>query len=335
MDGVVSDDPRPLVRDPATIRLGVAGKVDENDHPYSWSAILNGHDAEAMRAHAHPMIGEYLGARRAEEFGIPGVRVTHVWADDPADAAKIARASRVGSVVRRPEDLLGQVDAVLIPTDRGDEHVARARPFVEAGVPVFIDKPLCDNAADLAVFDRWVTAERRPILSCSAMRYAVEFERLRDGPATLGDLRLITVVMAKSWRRYGIHALEAAYPFREPGGWLSAANVGRAGAEVVRYRHRDGTQLLACVGDDWFGGFGVVTAYGTKSHASAQFRDSFTAFKRQLEAFVGYLRTGRPPFPFEQTRELMRMLIAGEESLRGGGVDVGLGAGTEGETTRA
>ena len=191
-------------------------------------------------------------------------------------------------------------------------------------MPAFIDKPLCDNRQDLRQFARWIEEQRRPILSCSALRFANEYDALRAARDEIGNLRLVTAVMAKSWRRYGIHALEAAYTLCPPGGWLSAAHAGGDGSDIVRYRHRDGTQLLVCVGDDWFGGFGVVTAYGTSGHRSAQFRDSFTAFKRQLTAFVEYLRTGCPPFGFEQTRELMQMLIAGLESRRRGGATVEL-----------
>ena len=67
-------------------------------------------------------------------------------------------------MVARPEDVIGEVDAVIIATDKGYEHVERCRPFVEAGLPVFVDKPLADNEEDLRTFVRWVD-ECRPIMS--------------------------------------------------------------------------------------------------------------------------------------------------------------------------
>ena len=70
--------------------------------------------------------------------------------------------------------MIGQVDAVIIPTDRGWEHVERARPFIEAGLPLFIDKPLCDREEDLRQFVAW-QREGKPLLSTSCMRYAREF----------------------------------------------------------------------------------------------------------------------------------------------------------------
>jgi hypothetical protein len=308
----------PIVRDPNNIRLGIAGRVEDNDHPYSWSAILNGYERALMRQWAVPAIGKYLDAQPTEHFGIPGVRVTHIWTDAPDDAHRIAAASRIPNIVNAPADLIGAVDAVLIPTDRGEEHVARARDFVDADVPVFIDKPLCANASDLAVFRNWVQ-QGRHIMSSSAMRYATEFIQLRAQRENLGELRLITMTMAKSWSRYGIHALEAVYPFLPPGGWISATNSGSDGAEVVHLRHACGVDTVLVVREDMLGGFAHLNLYGTRGHSSAQFTNSFLAFKAQLGAFVQYLRSGERPFAFAETVELIKLLIAGDLSRRSGG----------------
>ena len=186
----------------------------------------------------YPVIPQYLGAEPKENLGIPGVEVTHVWCDDPADAAKVARAACIPHVVARPEDVIGQVDAVVIPTDRGWEHVQRAKPFVDAGLPLFIDKPLVDREEDLRQFVQW-HAEGKKFLSTSCMRYAREFTDLRRQLDAVGEMRLITVTTAKSWERYGIHALEAVYPLLAPGGWLTVTNTGTP--EAVSFaRHRDG-----------------------------------------------------------------------------------------------
>jgi predicted dehydrogenase len=300
-----------LLNGAANIRLGMAGKVDENDHPYSWSAILNGYDPARLADCPSAVIRSYLSRQPSADFGIPGVRVTHVWCDDRSDAERVAVVSQIPNVVDRPEGMVGQVDAVLIPTDKGGEHVARARPFVEADIPVFIDKPLCDNEADLRTFSDWI-ARGKPIQSSSAFRYAREFETLRNELPACGELRLVVTTIAKSWERYGIHALEGVYALLPPAAWLSATNTGsEATGDVVHYRRDDGIDVIVIARDDLYGGFGVTTAYGTRGHRTAQFRDSFYAFKRQLEAFVTFLRTGNPTVPFEQTAELMRLLIAG------------------------
>jgi predicted dehydrogenase len=315
MDSHRNTDERltPLVPDVADIRLGLAGMVSENDHPYSWSAILNGYDPEALNDCPNAFIRDYLSAQPKASFGIPGVRVTHIWCDDPDNAARVARNSLIPRTVARVEELIGQVDAVLIPTDIGGEHVERARPFIESGVPVFIDKPLVDQEEDLRCFMRWQEAGK-PCMSSSCMRYAREFADLRSRRDEIGKLRLITVTTCKSWERYGIHALEAVYPFLQPYRWSSVANTGTEQSNIVHIRHASGVEIVAAAIDDLYGAMGCVSLYGTAGSLNARFADSFHAFKAQLAAFVHYLRSGVAPFPFDETVELMRMVIAGRHS---------------------
>lgn len=308
-----------LVRDPSSIRLAMLGMVDGNGHPYSWSAIVNGrYDPEAMARCGFPVIPQYLGAQPPENLGIPGVQVTHVWCDDPADARNVAEAACIPNVVQRPEDVIGHVDAVVIPTDRGWEHVQRAKPFVEAGLPLFIDKPLVDREDDLRQFVAW-QREGRALLSTSAMRYSREFAAAKARLADVGQPRLMTITTPKSWERYGIHALEAVYPLLPSGGWLSVANTGTAQANVVHARHNAGVEVVLAAISDMYGGFGFLGVHGTTGSITERFQDTFWAFKAQLVAFVDYLRTGRLPFDFGETVEMMKIIIAGTRSRDEGG----------------
>ena len=50
--------------------------------------------------------------------------------------------------------------------------------------------------------------------------------------------------------------------------------------------------------------------------------DSYYAFKKQLDVFVHWLRTGKEPFPFSETVELMKLVIAGLRSREEGGREV-------------
>jgi hypothetical protein len=306
---------KPLVPNPDRIRVAMLGMVDGNGHPYSWSAIINGtYDAEAMASCGFPVIPKYLAAEPKENLGIPGVEVTHVWCDDPADTARVAKAVGIANAIERAEDAIGQVDAAVIATDRGWEHVDRARPFVEAGVPVFIDKPLCDREDHLRQFIAW-QREGKPLLSTSGLRYAREFVGLKQRLADdVGQPRLITMTTCKSWERYGIHALEGVYPLLTPGGWLSAANTGTENANVVHLRHASGVDVVLAAISDMLGAFGKMAVYGTKGCKAASFDHTFFAFKAQLVAFINYLRSGELPFPFAETVELMKIVIAGVRS---------------------
>jgi len=315
----MNEQSKPLVKS-ETVRLAMLGMVDGNGHPYSWSAIFNGYDPGEMAKCPFAGIPAYLNKEPKETLQISGARVTHVWTDDPSDAPKVARASLIPHVVKRPEDVIGQVDAVIVATDKGHEHVERCRPFVEAGLPVFVDKPLVDNEADLKTFADWV-AGGAPILSSSCMRYCKEFLPYRLSTRELGEIRFASITTSKSWERYGIHALESVYPILGPG-FISARNTGTLERNIVHLKHQCGADVAVVAIDDMYGSFGVLQLCGTIGHASASQADSFFSFKAQLDAFVQYLRTGIRPFPFAETVELMKLVIAGIRSREQNGQEI-------------
>src|SRR5690606_11432015 len=113
-----------------------------------------------------------------------------------------------GNRVESLSDLIGAVDGVLIvdDTDGGAKHAELARPFLEAGMPVFVDKPMTTDYRDaVELFD---LAERHnaPLMSSSALRYPVELDQ--DAIAALGKLSTIVSVGPEEWFYYGVHAVE-------------------------------------------------------------------------------------------------------------------------------
>ncbi|MDB6128429.1 MAG: oxidoreductase [Verrucomicrobia bacterium] len=314
-----------LIKNPNDIRLAMIGSTPGNGHPYSWSAIFNGYDRDLMTREC-PFAGIplYLNKEPSDTLTIPGAKVTHICCIGGGGftAEHVARSSRIPHVVEKPTDVIGHVDAVIIATDIGGEHVERARPFIDAGLPVFVDKPLADNAADLKTFVDWAAAGKA-IMSSSCMRYAKEFLPYRLSTHELGELRFASVTTAKSWESYGIHALESIYPIFGPG-FISARNTGSAARNVVHLKHRRGADAVVVASSDMYGAFGCLQLGGTAGNAHVALGDTFFAFKSQLEAFIAYLRTGVRPFPFEETVELMQLVIAGLRSRDEGGREVPL-----------
>jgi predicted dehydrogenase len=295
--------------------------VEGNGHPYSWSAIINGnYSKEEMAKCPYETIPQYLGAQPENNLGIDGAKVTHIWTDDPEDAKKVAKASNIGNIAKKPTDVIGEVDAVIISTDIGHEHVERARPFVAAGLPIFIDKPLADNEEDLIIFSKWID-EGAKILSSSCMRYAKEIVPYHRNYAELGELRFASVTMAKKWETYGIHALEMIYPVLGPG-FVSVRNTGTYERNIVHIKHRNGVDIVIPTINDMYGAFSIMQLCGTLDNITLKSKDTFTAFKAQLKAFVEYIHTDNLPFPFEETKELIKIVIAGTKSREQGGAEI-------------
>ncbi len=127
----------------------------------------------------------------AQEQWVDGATVVAAWPGASAIAADrlpgfVAQLRAYGvRVVDRPEEFLtggGGCDAVLVEAQEGGLHRGLAIPFLEAGMPVFIDKPFACSMADAAAMVE--TAARRgvPLLSASSLRFAREVTGLRIGP---------------------------------------------------------------------------------------------------------------------------------------------------------
>lgn len=177
---------------------------------------------------------------------------------------------------------------------------------------------MVDQLDHLRQFVTW-EAQGRPFMSSSCMRYAKEFADLRGRIMEVGEARIISMSMCKSWERYGIHAMEGVYPFLPTGGWESVVNSGSIDSNIVHVHHSCGVDVSIFNVADMYGAFGAMNIYGTKGMLSAKFTDNFNAFKTQLIDFIGYLRTGQRPFEFSQTVELMKIIIAGIHSREQGG----------------
>jgi hypothetical protein len=130
-------------------------------------------------------------------------------------------------LVDRPRDMIGKVDGMLIESQEGGAHWERARPFLEAGLPCYIDKPFTCGVADARKVVDLARKKGVPVFSSSSLRYAPELVSfcedgkhgqvlgaLAYGPAPLyeKDARLNPGLF-----HYGIHAVEVLYTLLGPG----------------------------------------------------------------------------------------------------------------------
>ncbi len=296
------------------IKIGILGYTEGNGHPYSWSAMFNGYNKEIMEKECpFPVIPDYLGKQPPGTFGVDGAKITHICCtgyEGIERARHIAKASLIENVVEKPEDMIGQVDAVICATDNGNEHVERCKPFLDAGLPMFIDKPLINTEEDLKTFVKW-RKEGKKFITSSSLRYAKEYEPYYKSTYELGKLMYICSPMSKKWEEYGIHAVEQMYPILKKG-FVSVQNTGVYEQSQVHLIHKNGCRVDIPQGVG-MAGAGILMI-GTKGSTYVQCKDSFYAFKKQLDLFVKWLRTGEEPVDFEDTVEMMKIIIAGLRS---------------------
>lgn len=292
------------------LKLGVIGLSPGNGHPYSWSAIFNGYDRDAMESCGFPVIPRYLEQREFPADQIAGARVTMVWAQERSLAEHIARAARIDSIVDYYTDMIGQVDAVLLARDDAERHVEFALPFLEAGVPIYVDKPL---ALSIAEAKQLFAAQRYPgqLFTCSALRYAREFQLSAEDRAAIGNIHHIHATTPKSWDKYAVHVIEPAL--------LLAGERGRATAfqgwhsddsTTLAVRYKSGFELLVSA----MGGTCApmsMRVMGDKGWKDLVFLDAFTAFRSALQEFIDGVSARQPRIASDFVIEVVSLIEAG------------------------
>ena len=148
---------------------------------------------------------------------VPGCRVTHVWGEAARYAKDAQDRGQIPNVVENPEDMIGHVDAACVDHRDAKYHLPAVWPLIEAGIPVFVDKPFCyrvsegrrflDRAAELGV----------PVCSFSVLPRQASFSQLKQDIAGLG--RVVSVIttgpcdIESEWGGvffYGIHQVDMA-----------------------------------------------------------------------------------------------------------------------------
>src|SRR6516225_6310238 len=152
-------------------------------------------------------------------------------------------------LVDKPTDMIGKVDGMLIESQEGGLHWERARPFLEAGLPCYIDKPFTCSVADARKIVELADRKKVPVFSASSLRYVPELMAfaadekhgkihgtLAYGPAHLFEK---DPKLNPGLYHYGIHAVEILYTLMGTG-CERVTCTHEKGADVVTGQWKDG-----------------------------------------------------------------------------------------------
>jgi predicted dehydrogenase len=298
------------------MKVGVIGFSEGNGHPFSFSAIVNGYDPMAFADAGWPVIDAYLRQQHAADFGFGDARITHAWTQDAALTARLSKACNIATASASVAELVEAVDAVIIARDDWQSHWELAAPALERGLPVFVDKPLTLDKAELGRFRPYLESGR--LMSCSGLRYAPELDALRAGTLQpeLGEVRLISATVLNDLAKYGIHMIEAVVGL----GLIEVAPVRLerlAGPfESVRFIPETGPVLeVNCLGA--VGRTFRLSVFGTKGHAHFDLHSNFASFRRCLFEFFAMVRSGKPSIPPEETLRIIDWIRTARELTPG------------------
>lgn len=290
-------------------KIGLMGLSDGNGHPYSFSAIINGFNEQYLQESGWDVINNYVRKRDMSEIGFENARVTHVWSQNEAISESIAVSCKIEHIVEHYENMIGQVDAVIIARDDYENHLLMAKPFLEAGLKIFIDKPLAIDEEELNYYKPYLLSGQ--LMSFSGMRYAIELDDIRSNLAEFGKLISIQATVINEWNKYGIHLIDAVLgiiPFKPK----SIEYIqGSEGLYLILFEN--GLTWTITTLDGVPKTFNV-NIWGSDKRESIEINDNFSMFRRLLWRFVKLVETNEMHYRPQDTLLSICLLIAGNKS---------------------
>jgi hypothetical protein len=168
--GIVSAAPKPK----RPLRIGALCVGEFSFWNYSWCDLLAPGDK--------PVYKDTLGTR------LFNMEVTHVWDRDPAQARKFAEAMGA-EVVRKYDGMVGKVDAVAFGGYYEVPWQHRlARPYIEAGIPTFLDRPFAFSLRDLNTLLECIARHGTPVMATDVYEHLYDVATLRGKLPNLGEI---------------------------------------------------------------------------------------------------------------------------------------------------
>ena len=226
-------------------------------------------------------------------------------------------------IVDNPTDMIGHVDAVFVESNEGNLHLDHAKPFLAAGLPLFIDKPFAATTAQARAIADLSAQHGVPIFSASSLRYTESVMEVQASLADEGGALGAFVHSPGSEHyanpgllNYGIHGVEVLYSLMGPG-CQEVWGARTDGADHVTGRwdgDRLGTVRAIRAGSAGYG----LTVFSEKRTVTCNI-DASNNYRNLLREIMAMLDSGTPPLAIEETIEIISFIEAAYRSSQNGG----------------
>jgi hypothetical protein len=216
-------------------------------------------------------------------------------------------------------ELCKNVDAIMLESVDGRPKVRQAIPVIDAGLPLFIDKPMGGSLADVIFIFDYAKKKGVPIFSSSSLRYGKTNQAIRHG--SIGTVTRAEVHSPCSlevhhpdlfW--YGVHGCESLFTIMGTGCQSVVRRTTADGKIEVEGTWKGGRTGIFREGKGYGG-----KAKGTKGESEAGGYDGYAPLV--VEA-VKMFQTGKVPVSAQETIEMFAFMAAADESKRRDGKPV-------------
>lgn len=262
-----------------------------------------------------------------------------VWEPDPERLRTFTAEHPGAEVAADLGDLLARDLDGIVLTVPTPQVAAALRPVLDAGVPVFVNKPAAATREQLTAIDKLIRPVSRRVLSSSVLRFAPAFRDCVLDPADVLAVRAtvrhdvgIWATGYNPWQddpgegggtlvTMGIHGVELLVALLGP----EVRLVGAAGA--IRHYDRLSSEDTGVIALQWWGSGipGTVEVLGvsesesytvtihTRQASEEIVIEGDLGYEGTIDAFLAMVGGAASPVPWEQTRAILDVLVSARE----------------------
>lgn len=273
-------------------------------------------------------------ANPPEEFkGKVKCRPYAIWDDTPGVAEKMKMTQGFEKVIADPVQLVKESDVVHIEHADYRRALELARPALETGKPVFINRPFTGTIADAEEIVRLAKANNAPLMSASTLEFQPEVAEMQVFAKEKGPIRAYEAYCPEqhfTWMFPHVfnyaHAafgggIESAYFTgtynMDLGKWIDEHRPFGTSLCILTWKSREGAPGM--IGMNHIGNYpGTfhINAYGVKENKTFTAGDKL--FDNMFRTLHTFYAEGIIPRPYEAILEEHRALVAANLSRLAG-----------------
>lgn len=258
----------------------------------------------------------------------PELEVVGVYTDDES-ANERMRTNYGVYTAKSHDEFVGAVDGIMITARHGDNHLKYALPYIETGMPIFIDKPATASVEDARKFAALLEKYKNPFSGGSSCICTEEVRAIKAGieggeyGRVIGGYLRAPVDLKNAYGDFWFYAQHLVQIMQETFGYYpkSVRAFVREGAVNCVYRYDDYDVYAEFVAGNYLYHLSVS---GEKTVAHTDILVNEAIYVHEMNEYYSVTRGGENPFslsdffaPVFVIDATIRAIASGNEEIIG------------------